>query len=65
MKYTVPVTPTIRSAPADPMLMMRLSRITALGSTGGPALLPDGKRDPNFFRRINAFSALQLPVFAL
>ena len=43
----------------NPMLMMRLSRITALGSTGGPAMLPDGKRDPNFFRRINAFSALQ------
>ena len=44
----------------NPMLMLRLSRITALGSTGGPALLPDGKRDPNFFRRINAFAALQL-----
>ena len=43
----------------NPMLMMRLSRITSLGSTGGPAMLPDGKRDPNFFRRINAFSALQ------
>jgi heterodisulfide reductase subunit D len=43
----------------NPMLMMRLARITALGSTGGAALLPDGKRDPNFFRRINAFSALQ------
>ena len=43
----------------NPMLMMRLARITALGSTGGPALLADGKRDPNFFRRINAFSALQ------
>ena len=44
----------------NPMLMLRLARITALGSTGGPALLPDGKRDPDFFRRINAFSALQL-----
>jgi Fe-S oxidoreductase len=43
----------------NPMLMMRLARITSLGSTGGPAMLPDGKRDPNFFRRINAFSALQ------
>ncbi len=43
----------------NPMLMMRLSRITALGSTGGPALMADGKRDPNFFRRINAFAALQ------
>jgi Fe-S oxidoreductase len=43
----------------NPMLMLRLSRITALGSTGGPEMLPDGKRDPNFFRRINAFSALQ------
>ena len=44
----------------NPMLMLRLSRITALGSTGGAALLPDTKRDPNFFRRINAFAALQL-----
>ena len=43
----------------NPMLMMRLARITALGSTGGPALMADGKRDPNFFRRINAFAALQ------
>ena len=41
------------------MLMMRLSRITALGSTGGTPMMNDGKRDPNFFRRINAFSALQ------
>ena len=44
----------------NPMLMLRLARITALGSTGGPALMADGKRDPNFFRRINAFAALQL-----
>jgi len=44
----------------NPMLMMRLARITALGSTGGAAQLPDGKRDPNFFRRINAFASLQL-----
>ena len=44
----------------NPMLMLRLSRITALGSTGGAALLPDTKRDPHFFRRINAFATLQL-----
>jgi ferredoxin len=44
----------------NPMLMLRLSRITALGSTGGAALLPDTKRDPHFFRRINAFAALEL-----
>ena len=44
----------------NPMLMLRLSRITALGSTGGAALLPDTKRDPHFFRRINAFASLQL-----
>lgn len=44
----------------NPMLMLRLARITALGSTGAPALLPDARRDPNFFRRINAFAALQL-----
>ena len=42
------------------MLMLRLSRITALGSTGSEALLPDTKRDPHFFRRINAFATLQL-----
>ena len=44
----------------NPMLMLRLSRITALGSTGGAAMLPDSKRDPHFFRRINAFASLQL-----
>jgi Fe-S oxidoreductase len=44
----------------NPMLMLRLARITALGSTGAPALLPDARRDPDFFRRINAFAALQL-----
>jgi hypothetical protein len=52
----------IPACPEDinPMLMLRLSRITALGSTGAPALLPEFTRDPNFFRRINAFAALQL-----
>ncbi len=49
----------------NPMLMLRLSRITALGSTGGAALLPDTKRDPHFFRRINAFAALQLSAAEL
>ena len=44
----------------NPMLMLRLSRITALGSTGAPALLPNPRRDPEFFRRINAFAKLQL-----
>jgi ferredoxin len=44
----------------NPMLMLRLARITALGSTGARAQLPDTRRDPNFFRRINAFAALQL-----
>ena len=44
----------------NPMLMLRLSRITALGSTGAEALLPDSKHDPHFFRRINAFASLQL-----
>ena len=44
----------------DPMLMLRLARITALGSTGAPALLPNPGHDPAFFRRINAFAALQL-----
>jgi ferredoxin len=44
----------------NPMLMLRLAHIIALGSTGGTPLLADPKRDPNFFRRINAFAALQL-----
>ncbi|MCX7141444.1 MAG: (Fe-S)-binding protein [Proteobacteria bacterium] len=44
----------------DPMLMLRLSRITALGSTGAQPLLPNPRRDPEFFRRINAFAKLQL-----
>ena len=43
----------------DPMLMLRLARITALGSTGAQKQLPDARHDPNFFRRINAFAALQ------
>lgn len=65
LEWTRLCTQSARCIPAcpenvNPMLMMRLARITALGSTGGPALLPDGKRDPHFFRRINAFSALQL-----
>ena len=64
LEWTRLCTQSARCIPAcpenvNPMLMMRLARITALGSTGGPALLPDGKRDPDFFRRINAFSALQ------
>jgi hypothetical protein len=42
------------------MLMLRLARITALGSTGAPALLADSRRDPSFFRRIDAFAKLQL-----
>jgi hypothetical protein len=42
------------------MLMLRLARITALGSTGAQPLLPNPRRDPDFFRRINAFAALQL-----
>ncbi len=65
VEWTRLCTQSARCIPAcpeniNPMLMLRLSRITALGSTGGEALLPDGKRDPHFFRRINAFSALQL-----
>jgi len=44
----------------NPMLMLRLARITALGSTGAQPLLPDSRRDPEFFRRINAFATLQL-----
>lgn len=64
LEWTRLCTQSARCIPAcpesvNPMLMLRLSRITALGSTGGPALLPDGKRDPNFFRRINAFASLQ------
>lgn len=44
----------------NPMLMLRLARIIALGSTGARALLPNPGHDPEFFRRINAYAALQL-----
>ena len=65
VEWTRLCTQSARCIPAcpenvNPMLMLRLSRITALGSPGGAALLPDTKRDPHFFRRINAFAALEL-----
>lgn len=64
LEWTRLCTQSARCIPAcpenvNPMLMMRLSRITALGSTGGAPMLPDGRHDPNFFRRINAFASTQ------
>ena len=64
LEWTRLCTQSARCIPAcpenvNPMLMMRLSRITALGSTGGTPMLPDGRHDPNFFRRINAFASTQ------
>ncbi len=44
----------------NPMLMLRLARIIALGSTGRTPVLADAKRDPALFRRIDAFATLQL-----
>lgn len=43
----------------DPMMMLRIARMTALGSFGGPRLVP-GRDDPEFFLRIMAFARLQL-----
>jgi L-lactate utilization protein LutB len=43
----------------DPMMMLRIARMTALGSLGGPRLIP-GRDDPEFFLRIMAFARLQL-----
>ena len=43
----------------NPMMMLRLARMVALGSLGGPKLMP-GKDDPEFFLKILAYAKLQL-----
>ena len=43
----------------DAMKMVRVARISALGSRGGPPQMPN-KEEPKFFQKINAFSELQL-----
>ncbi len=40
------------------MLMLRVARMGALGSLGGPRQM-DGRDDPLFFRRITAFAETQ------
>lgn len=43
----------------DPMLMLRVARMSAFGQRGGEQQLAP-KEDKQFFRRIHALSALQL-----
>ncbi len=43
----------------NPMLMLRVARIRALGSLGESPQLPV-TNDKNYFRRVHAFSAMQL-----
>jgi L-lactate utilization protein LutB len=43
----------------NPMLMLRVARMAALGSLGGEKQL-NGREEPHFFRKIDAFAALQL-----
>jgi len=41
------------------MMMVRVARMGALGSLGGPVQM-NSTEDPNFFRKIEAFAATQL-----
>src|ERR1043166_1833266 len=43
----------------NPMLMLRIARVIALGSTGAPRRI-EPKDDPEFFLKIVAFARLQL-----
>lgn len=43
----------------NPMLMLRVARMVALGSLGGEKQL-NSREEPNFFRKIDTFSALEL-----
>lgn len=43
----------------NPMLMLRTARMVALGSLGNDKQM-DGREEPHFFRKIDAFAALQL-----
>jgi heterodisulfide reductase subunit C len=43
----------------NPLLMLRTARMVALGSLGDSKQM-DGREEPQFFRKIDAFAALQL-----
>jgi hypothetical protein len=43
----------------NPMLMLRAGRMVALGSLGDPQQL-QGREEPQFFRKIDTYAALQL-----
>ena len=43
----------------NPMLMLRTARIVALGSLGDPKQM-EGREEPQFFRKIDTYSALTL-----
>jgi ferredoxin len=43
----------------NPLLMLRTARMVALGSLGDPQQM-DGREEPQFFRKIDSFAALQL-----
>ena len=43
----------------DPLMMMRLARMTALGGRGGEKQI-EMREDPDYFNRVRAFAKLQL-----
>lgn len=43
----------------NPMLMLRTARMIALGSLGDPKQM-EGREEPQFFRKIDTYAALQL-----
>jgi ferredoxin len=43
----------------NPMLMLRAARMVALGSLGDPPQI-QGREEPQFFRKIDTYAALQL-----
>ena len=43
----------------NPMLMLRAARMVALGSLGDPKQM-EGREEPQFFRKIDTYAALQL-----
>jgi L-lactate utilization protein LutB len=43
----------------NPMLMLRAGRMVALGSLGDPKQM-EGREEPQFFRKIDTYAALQL-----
>ena len=43
----------------NPLLMLRTARMVALGSLGDPKQM-EGREEPDFFRKIDTYAALQL-----